>query len=135
MKLRDQVLAILSFATVAVCWKNTAAFEFASPECKGLISKAWIGMNYEQIAMKNSTQSIYIATANDGIWRWYGYPSATEDGTACYGEPIGRLHWPCFDLNGFVAKEGKPRVECIRLCSMWAGKEHSYSCAAIGITE
>ncbi|KAI0514822.1 hypothetical protein F5B22DRAFT_218710 [Xylaria bambusicola] len=134
MRFREQVLTFFAFATVAAGWRNTVAFEFARPGCDGSISKAWIGTNHQQIKLKNTTQSVYITTVNDGIWRWYGFPASTEDGTSCYGDPVGRLHWPCFDVNGYVS-EGKPKVECIRLCSMWAGKEHSYSCAAIGITE
>ncbi|KAK5632963.1 hypothetical protein RRF57_008676 [Xylaria bambusicola] len=164
MKFREPVLTFFAFATVAAGWGNTVAFEYAGPGCDGSISKAWSksvtelpsslafeipilgnfnnsGTNHQQIkpntqsaTMKNTTQSVYIATVNDGIWRWYGFPASTEDRTSCYGDPVGCMHWPCFEVNGYVS-EGKPKVECIRLCSMWAGKEHSYSCAAIGVTE
>jgi hypothetical protein len=82
----------------------------------------------------NTTQSVYISTVNDGIYRWYGFSGSTADGQACYGDLVGRAHAPCFDLTSYAAK-GKPRVECIRLCSLWADKHDTQSCAAIGVTE
>ncbi|KAI0974463.1 hypothetical protein F4678DRAFT_376773 [Xylaria arbuscula] len=132
MKL-GRVLALATFTTLTTAWKNTAAFEYAEFGCDGKLTHA-SGMNYQQIKMKNTTQSVYTSTANDGIFRWYGFSGATEDGSGCYGDLVGRLSAPCFDLNSFVP-EGKPKVECIRLCSLLAAKKHSYSCAAIGITD
>ncbi|KAI1300283.1 hypothetical protein F5Y03DRAFT_397228 [Xylaria venustula] len=124
MKLR-KVLALVTFTTLTTAWKNTAAFEYAEFGCDGQLTHA---------SVKNTTQSVYTSTANDGIFRWYGFSGATEDGSGCYGDLVGRLHAPCFDLNSFVP-EGKPKVECIRLCSLLASKKHSYSCAAFGITD
>ncbi|KAI3343041.1 hypothetical protein F4824DRAFT_494836 [Ustulina deusta] len=133
MKLR-KLVAFVTFTTITAAWKNTVAFEFAGPGCDGQLLHASIGMNYQQIKMKNTTQSVYVTTANDGIYRWYGFSESTEDGRGCYGDLVGRLHSSCFDLAGYISK-GKQKVECIRICSLLAGKEDSYSCAAIGVTE
>ncbi|KAI1428278.1 hypothetical protein F5Y12DRAFT_711258 [Xylaria sp. FL1777] len=129
-----KLLTFVTCSTVAAAWRNTVAFEFAEPGCNGHLSHGWVGMNHLQIKMKNTTESVYTSTVNDGIYRWYGFSSSTEDGSGCYGDLVGRVHAPCFDLNSFVP-EGKPKVECIRICSLLADKKHSYSCAAIGITD
>ncbi|KAI0427401.1 hypothetical protein F5Y09DRAFT_344734 [Xylaria sp. FL1042] len=125
MKLR-KLLTLAAFTTITAGWKNTVAFEFADME---------FGMNYQQIKMKTTTQCVYLSTVNDGIYRWYGFLDSTEDGSGCYGDIVGRLNASsCFDLTSFVP-EGKPKVECIRLCSLVLDKESSYSCAAIGVTD
>ncbi|KAI1279204.1 hypothetical protein F5Y07DRAFT_52389 [Xylaria sp. FL0933] len=130
-----KLFTFVTFTTVTAGWKNTVAFEFPDQECAGQLIHASIGMNYQQIKMRNTTQSVYISTVNDGIYRWYGFPGATEDGSGCYGDIVGRLNSSsCFDLTSFVP-QGKPKVECIRLCSLLSDKESSYSCAAIGVTD
>ncbi|KAI0864180.1 hypothetical protein F4860DRAFT_511036 [Xylaria cubensis] len=129
-----KILTLTTFSVIAAAWKAQVAFEFDSLECNGKIGHAWIGANRQQIKMRNSTQSVYITTANDGIWRWYGFSESTEDGSSCYGDPVARLHSSCFDLRSYVP-QGKPKVECIRICSMLAGKKSSWSCAAFGVTE
>ncbi|KAI0443684.1 hypothetical protein F4803DRAFT_304174 [Xylaria telfairii] len=132
-----KLLNLLTFTTlsaVAVAWTDQVALEYASTGCRGRFNHAWIGSDRREIKMKNTTESVYITTVNDGIWRWYGFSESTEDGTACYGDLVARMYSPCFDLNSYVPK-GKPKVECIQICSMLADKKHSYSCAAIGVTE
>ncbi|KAI8953798.1 hypothetical protein F4801DRAFT_85572 [Xylaria longipes] len=129
-----KLLTLTTFSAVAAAWRNQVAFEYDGPGCGGKFSHAWIGANNQQIKMRNSTQSVYITTANDGIWRWYGFSESTEDGGSCYGDVVARMYSPCFDLTSYVP-QGKPKVECIRICSMLADKKHSYSCAAIGVTE
>ncbi|KAI3329371.1 hypothetical protein HD806DRAFT_530765 [Xylariaceae sp. AK1471] len=121
-----KLLAFITFVATTTAWKNTLAFEFTGPGCSGQLAHAWI--------VGNTTQSVYISTINDGIYRWYGFAGSTADGHACYGDLVGRMHSPCFDLTSYVAK-GKPKVECIRYCSLWADEDDMHSCAAIGVTE
>ncbi|KAI1736941.1 hypothetical protein F4680DRAFT_451551 [Xylaria scruposa] len=132
MKLAE-IVTLTTFAVAAAAWKNQVAFEFDSPGCKGKIGHARVGASRQQIKMRNSTQSVYITTANDGIWRWYGFSESTEDGSSCYGDPVARMY-SCVDLTSYVP-QGKPKVECIRICSMLVEKQHSWSCAAFGVTE
>ncbi|KAI8624624.1 hypothetical protein F5Y19DRAFT_480368 [Xylariaceae sp. FL1651] len=129
-----KIVAVLALAAVTAAWRNQLAFEFTGPGCGGKLAHAWVGSKYQQIKMGNTTQSVYISTVNDGIYRWYGFSESTEDGNSCYGDLVGRMYAPCFDLTSFAA-QGKPVVKCIRYCSLWADKESVYSCASIGVTE
>ncbi|KAI1264265.1 hypothetical protein F5Y18DRAFT_90044 [Xylariaceae sp. FL1019] len=134
MELPVKILTLFILATLSNAYYALTAYEFTGLECKGHVIKAWIDGKHLQIPLSNKTQSIALSLPNKGILRWYGFAEATEDGAACYGDIVTRLNATCFDLTAMEAV-GKPRVNCIRHCTMWGSKKHEASCASLGITE
>ncbi|KAI0144289.1 hypothetical protein GGR57DRAFT_335789 [Xylariaceae sp. FL1272] len=129
-----KILTIFMLATQSNAYHSLTAYEFTEMECKGHTVKAWIDAKHVQIPMNNKTQSVALSLPNKGLLRWYGFAEATEDGTACYGDIVTRLNATCFDLTAMTAV-GKPKVNCIRHCTMLGSKKHETSCASFGVIE
>ncbi|KAI0193173.1 hypothetical protein F4808DRAFT_360664 [Astrocystis sublimbata] len=128
------ILTALSLSSVASAWLKQKALEYDSPGCKNTIKHYWLGDKKRQIALDDATESVRTSTANDGIWRWYGFSASTDDGKECSGERVARVWGPCFDLDKY-ASEGKPDIKCLRICNMWAHENDSESCASFGVHE
>ncbi|KAI0397865.1 hypothetical protein F5Y17DRAFT_294806 [Xylariaceae sp. FL0594] len=140
------VLSSFFFTSGAMAWRSTLAFEYDKPGCRGRLNRAWVGSRWKHIKMSNTTQSVFTSTVNDGIYRWYGFPSTTADGLSCQGDVVGRLYSSCFDLTSFAVATAENHtdsnrnnedsdklvVRCIRYCTLWAGAEDPLSCAFFG---
>ncbi|KAI1323324.1 hypothetical protein F5Y16DRAFT_347111 [Xylariaceae sp. FL0255] len=129
-----RLLTLLALVAVSTAWKHLLAYQFPERDCGGKPIGTFDGSGFQQVAMKNETQSVYIEVPNNGLIRWYAFGATLEDKSACYGEPIGRLYTPCANMDNFT-DHGVPEIKCISYCSMLLSKTWPTSCTAIGITE
>ncbi|KAI0006513.1 hypothetical protein F4779DRAFT_19940 [Xylariaceae sp. FL0662B] len=116
--------ALLSLVTSSAAWFSFMANEFKTDDCKGGVVHAHVGMKYWQIPLDNETNSVYVQTANDGIFKWYAFADSVPGANACQGDPLGELKRGCAALRLFGDK-----IRCLRWCSSWVDDE--YSCKAI----
>ncbi|KAI0101948.1 hypothetical protein F4776DRAFT_649027 [Hypoxylon sp. NC0597] len=125
MKYLKSAIALLAVIPGTLAFKDFKAIEFESTDCSGWVNHASLGLKpqFWQIHMDNTSNSVYTSTTNDGIYRWYAFSEATEQG--CDGKALGRLYSGCLGLGVF-----SERIRCIRWCSIWAHNDHS--CKAIG---
>ncbi|KAH9890285.1 hypothetical protein F4778DRAFT_379409 [Xylariomycetidae sp. FL2044] len=125
MRFLSSALTVLSLVITSHAWSSFIANEFASNDCSGPVVHAHVGLKYWQIIMSNQTNSVYVTTANDGIYRWFGFPHTADEGRTCDGDTVGRLYRGCYNLRQFEQK-----IECIQWCSTWV--HNKYACSAIG---
>ncbi|KAI1081968.1 hypothetical protein F5B20DRAFT_588082 [Whalleya microplaca] len=110
--------ALLSLVTGGAAWFNFIANEFKSQDCHGSVIHAHVGMKYWQVDLDNETNSIYVQTANDGIYKWYAF-SDSAPGT-CLGNVLGELKRGCVGVRLFSEK-----IRCVQWCSTWVHNEYS----------
>ncbi|OTB09649.1 hypothetical protein M426DRAFT_6912 [Hypoxylon sp. CI-4A] len=125
MKISTIAVACLSATTGVSASRGFKAIEFETQDCTGWIKHASLGLRAEnwQIRTNNDSNSVYTATTNDGIYRWYAFSETSDSG--CAGKVLGRLWTGCTALGQFSED-----VRCLRWCSTWSRDQ--FSCQSIG---